>query len=118
MMEPTSFWAKLMEYGLAGVVIGILFYIIWKMLIWVMAWVDKINTQHNSEREVWAENQREERKGYLEVMNTMKQAIELHNQSSIESRKSTEEAHRFQREEHKEMIVILGRINGYKDDHK
>lgn len=113
-MGPTSFWAKLTEYGLAGSVIGILFILLYKMLTWVMAWVDKINTQHNAEREVWAESQREERRGNLEVMNTMKQAIELHNQSSIESRKSTEEAHRFQREEHKEMIVILGRINGFK----
>ncbi len=26
------------------------------------------------------------------------------------------EAHKYQREEHKEMITILGRINGYKHD--
>ena len=106
-MEPSSFWAKLTEYGLAGVVIGILFYIIIKILIWVMAWMDKQSLQHFEERKSW-----------LEIMNGIKSSMDLHNQSSIEARRQSAEAHDYQRQEHKEMIEVLGRINGYKDEHK
>ncbi len=102
-MGPSSFWAKLAEYGLAGIVIGILFFMLWRMLIWVMKWVDEINKQHAAEREAW-----------MKRLESLDQSIQNHNLTSIESRKSTEEAHKYQREEHKEMIEILGRINGYK----
>jgi hypothetical protein len=116
-MEPTSFWAKLAEYGLAGIVIGMLFVILWRMLIWVMKWVDKQADQHNAERLSW-----------LKVLESLNQSIELHNQGSIEARKATEEAHKYQKAEHeklaegmntvcsslKETEKALGRINGYK----
>ncbi len=102
-MEPSSFWAKLMEYGLAGIVITILFFFLWRMLIWVMKWVDEINKQHTAEREIW-----------MKRLESLDQSIQTHNLTSIEARKATEEAHHHQREEHKEMVVILGRINGYK----
>jgi len=115
-MEPSSFWAKLTEYGLAGVIIAILFVFLWRLLVWVMAWVDKINTQHNAERETW-----------IRRLESLDQSIQLHNQSSIESRRATEEAHRYQKAEHEkladQMNIItsslkqteqaLGRINGY-----
>jgi len=102
-MEPNSAWAKLSEYGLAGIVIAVLFFILWRMLIWVMKWVDKQEEHHRAEREIWVKT--------LETLNT---SIELHNQGSIEARKSQEEAHKYQREEHKEMIETIARINGYK----
>jgi hypothetical protein len=97
-------FAKLFsDYGFNGIVIGTLFFMLWRMLVWVMKWVDKIEDKHSGERECWVRR--------LEALD---KSIETHNQSSIESRKASEEAHRFQREEHKEMITILGRINGYK----
>uniref|UniRef100_A0A6M3IWK9 Uncharacterized protein n=1 Tax=viral metagenome TaxID=1070528 RepID=A0A6M3IWK9_9ZZZZ len=92
------------QYGIAGVVIGVLFFILWKMLIWVMKWTDKQSDQHLKERESW-----------LVIMNGLRTSLELHNQSSIESRKQLSEAHGYQRAEHKEMMEVLGRINGYKD---
>jgi len=98
-------FGKFVEYGLAGVVIGALFIIVWRMLLWVMKWVDKQSEQHNREREVWSK-----------ILEALNQSIQLHNQGSIEARKTTEEAHKYQREEHKEMVELLGRINGYKKD--
>ena len=92
-----------MEYGLAGAVIACLFIVLWRMLIWVMKWVDEINKQHTIEREMW-----------MKRLETLDQSIQNHSLTSIESRKAMEEAHKYQREEHKEMIDILGRINGYK----
>ena len=124
-MDPNSFWGKLAEYGLAGVVIAILFVILWRMLIWVMAWVDKQAAQHNAERLSW-----------LKVLEALNQSIELHNQGSIEARNASVEAHRYQKEEHEKLLThmdnvcgglnkvnnsleqtekALGRINGYKE---
>ena len=40
--------------------------------------------------------------------------INQHTHSAKSFHEEVKEAHRFQREEHKEMIATLGRINGYK----
>ncbi len=98
------------QYGIAGLVIAVLFFILWRMLIWVMSFVKDVTKQHNEERVTWAN-----------TLNTLNQSILIHNQGSIEARKMQEEAHRYQREEHQklaeqnnEISKILGRINGYK----
>ncbi|MFA5095930.1 MAG: hypothetical protein WC478_01160 [Candidatus Omnitrophota bacterium] len=100
------------QYGIAGAVICVLFFILWRILIWVMKWVDTQAKQHNEERIAW-----------LATLSNLNKSIELHNQGSIEARKSAEEAHKYQREEHEklaeqnqEICKALGRINGYKDD--
>lgn len=102
-------WARFSEYGLAGLVIGILFFILWRILIWVMKWVDKQSEQHNQERNIW-----------LKTLEALNNSIQLHNQASMEARKTTEEAHKFQRSEHEKLseqnnqiCLALGRINGY-----
>jgi len=41
--------------------------------------------------------------------------ISEHTASAKAFHEEVKEAHRFQREEHKEMITTLGRINGYKN---
>lgn len=99
-------WSKFGEYGLIGLIVGVLFFILWRILVWVMKWVDKQNEQQNSERCMW-----------LKTLDALNSSIQIHNNNSIESRKASEEAHKYQREEHKEMITILGRINGYTDKH-
>lgn len=103
-------FSKFSEYGLIGLIIAALFFFLWRMLVWVMKWVDKQSEQHNAERVTWAK-----------VLDTLNQSIQLHNQGSIEARKMTEEAHKYQREEHQklaeqnnEICKALGRINGYK----
>lgn len=93
------------QYGIAGIVIAVLFFILWKILIWVMKWVDKQAEQHQKERE-----------SFITVINEMRRSIDLHNQNSIEGRQQQLEAHNYQRQEHKEMITILGRINGIKKE--
>lgn len=93
------------QYGISGVVIGALFFIVWRILCWVMKWVDKTNDQHNAERCMW-----------LKTLDALNASIQMHNQGSIEARKQSEEAHSYQREEHKGMLETLGRINGYRHD--
>lgn len=98
------------QYGFNGIVTATLFFIVWRLLVWVMKWVDKQDDRHNKERETW-----------LEIISTMKQLIDLHNQNSVENRNANAEAHKYQREEHEKMMENLGeqgkvlaRINGYK----
>lgn len=50
---------------------------------------------------------RKERTEYLNILNTMGQDIKDHNEQAKEN-------HIAGRSEHKEMIISLGRINGYK----
>jgi len=89
------------QYGITGLVIGVLFIFLYRMLTWVMKWIDKSSEQHGKEREAWAK-----------ILEALNQSIQLHNQGSIEARKTTEEAHKYQREEHKEMITLLSNMNG------
>lgn len=96
---------KFSEYGLLGLFMGVVLFMLFRMICWVMAFVKEQNDAHCKERQTW-----------FEVISAIKQSIDIHNQNSIESRNSTAEAHKFQREEHKEMITILGRINGYKKE--
>ena len=99
-MEPL--WAKFSEYGLIGVIIGILFFILWRMLVWVMAFVKDIQKQQADERKCWQEQYKVQSETLLKISSS----IEEHDRRADERGK-------FVREEHKEMIQSLGRINGY-----
>jgi len=95
---------KLFEtYGLAGLVIGVLFFIVWRMLIWVMAFVKEMMRQ-----------QTEERTGWLCRLEKLGDNTEKIARSIDEHDKRADERGRYVREEHKQMIETLGRINGFK----
>ena len=107
-MEPL--WTKFGEYGLIGIIVGVLFLIVWRMLMWVMAFIKSQEERYAKERECWQE--------YFRKMN---QSLDEHNINAREFHNTVTEAHKFQREEHKEMIgnlkeqgQVLARINGYK----
>ncbi|MHB8131551.1 MAG: hypothetical protein ACYDEX_21425 [Mobilitalea sp.] len=122
-----QFLPKLMEYGVLAVVVCILFFILWQIICWAKTFISgqalqyfnsvtELTKQHNTERIAW-----------LETLANLHHSIELHNQNSIEARKATEEAHKYQKAEHEKLsesmnIVCnslkqteqsLGRINGY-----
>lgn len=131
----SSFWAKFSEYGLVGLVVAVLFFILWQIICWAKTFISAqakqyfdavtaMTTQHNTERLTW-----------LETLTSLNRSIELHNQNSLEARKATEDAHRYQKDEHEKLATsmnnmcisivkvndslqetekALGRINGYK----
>ena len=108
-MEPTMI-AKFSEYGLVGLIIAVLFFIVWKQLMWVFTWVKDTDTQHAEERKCWQT-----------TVERLNKSIDDHTSRANTFHEEVTEAHRFQREEHKEMIgqlneitITLGRINGYK----
>ena len=93
----------LAQWGVQGAVIGLLFVILWRMLIWVMAFVKDIMSQQNVERQSWLLAQNK----HSELLSKIASSIDEHDNRA-------DERGRYVREEHKEMIQSLGRINGYK----
>lgn len=57
---------------------------------------------------------KEERFAWKELINKLSKTIDEHTIQAREFHNNVNEAHRYQREEHKEMIQILGRMNGHK----
>jgi len=90
------------EYGIMGIVIATVFFMLWRMIVWVMEFVKTQNLQHADERKTWQ----------ITIMN-INDNIHKVGQGIDEHRKADEERGRYIREEHKEMIASLGRINGY-----
>ena len=91
------------EFGLIGLVIGALFFVLFRMLVWVMKWVEKREEAYTKERENWLS--RFEKQG--DSLDKIVTSIDRHDDKA-------EERGRYVREEHKQMIETLGRINGYK----
>jgi hypothetical protein len=102
-MEP-NLWTKFSEYGLIGLIIGILFFILWRIIVWVMGFVKYIQKQQSEERASWLNSLGK----HNDILNKISASIDEHD-------KRADERGRYVREEHKEMITILGRMNGYKE---
>ncbi len=100
------------EYGLIGLIVGVLFFIVWRLLVWVMKFVNDITLQQNEERKGWH--------GTLEkhndLINKISDSIDRHDERADERGK-------FVRSEHEKMLMnlheqtkILIRINGFKHE--
>ena len=96
-------WTKFSEFGLTGVFLGAIIFILWRMIVWVMGFVKEQQKQQSEERAAWLCRLKE----ISELVSKGLQSIEEHD-------KNADERGRYVREEHKEMIEVLNRINGYK----
>ena len=112
-------WAHFSEYGLVGTIVGVLFFILWRIIVYTMQFVSKITDQQSKERESWqlmlASHQ--------DVIRSIAESIRLHHQQSDEAHRTLRDGQSYQRQEHEKMIgnlneiaITLGRINGYKHD--
>jgi len=84
------------EFGLIGIVFGAIFALLFIIIKWTLSTTKDILNQAAEERKSWIK------------------AIEERNTALKAFNDSVTEAHKYQREEHKQMIEVLGRINGYK----
>lgn len=91
------------EFGLIGLIVGTLFFLLWRMLTWVMAFIKDITLHHNEERAKWQSAYDKQN----DTLDKISDAIGRHDE------RADERGH-YVREEHKQMIEVLGRINGYK----
>jgi hypothetical protein len=107
-----DFLKALEPFGFAGVVTAVLFYIVWRMLSWVMTFIREMRLEHNAERKIWHELDTAKAMAIANLIDSIKRHDE-----------KAEERGRFVREEHKEfsrqnaeICSALGRINGYKEN--
>ena len=84
------------EFGLLGVVVGSVVILLFFVIKWTLATTRDIMKQATEERKAWNE-----------TVNKVADRIDRHDEKADERAK-------YVREEHKQMIEILGRINGYK----
>lgn len=83
-----------------GLIIASMFFFLLK---WVLEQSKVMLNQMANERASWLST--------LKVINDQMLTIQQNNKLYYEQ---NNEAHKYQRDEHKEMIIVLGRINGYK----
>ncbi len=95
------------------------------ILKWVFTEQARINSQIDSERKDWMKQTDERAKRWQEIVSSFNACQSQLMAEHRDFRESVSEAHRFQREEHKELMtqmkevtLTLGRINGYKDEHE
>jgi hypothetical protein len=114
-MNDPQLWKLITEYGIA--IVGLVF--LTRFLIWIIRYILERNKQREDAVMTMLQN---DLKRLTECMNTL--TLNMTNFTTTVS-----EAHRFQREEHKEqsdqhnsmvpilkeITLTLGRINGYKE---
>lgn len=98
-------WAKFGEFGLSGLMIGAIILLLWFIVKWVLEHTKELLAQQAKERESW--NAALEK--HNEALQKIVASIDKHDEKA-------DERGRYVRDEHKEMMTILGRINGYRKD--
>jgi ABC-type transport system involved in cytochrome bd biosynthesis fused ATPase/permease subunit len=91
------------EFGLVGLMIGAISTLLFIIVKWTLATTRDILNQAAKEREA-----------FMQCQASWIKAIDDQTAQGRAFHDEVKEAHSFQRQEHKEMIVALGRINGYK----
>lgn len=86
--------SKFAEYGLLGLVVGSVVILLFFVIKWTLSTTKEILIQAAEERKAWNNT----------LTDQISQSREFNNQMT--------EANRYQREEHKEMIAHLARLNG------
>jgi len=99
------------DFGLFGITVGAIIILLFFVIKWTLSTTKDILRQAAEERKVWQE-----------CVNSCTKTLMEHNERARLFDEMVSDAHRFQREEHKEMInnlgeitKTLGRINGYKE---
>ena len=93
------------EFGLPGLIIGAMFFMFWRWSVWIMGWIKDINKQQADERTSW-----------LCRLEKLDDHIDKTADNIENHDKRADERGSYVRAEHKEMIDLLRRINGYKDE--
>ena len=107
---PDFSLSKFSEYGLIGLILAALFFMLWKMLTWVMSFIREIQKQQAEERVIW-----------LAKLEKIGDVIAKVNDGIDDHDRRADGRGKFVRSEHEKMIEnldehykILLRINGEK----
>jgi hypothetical protein len=102
----------LAEMGLGNLLSLCIFIAFFFLLKWVLNISGEQLKSMQQERETWAEIQQ----GFNEEMKGIQSQIKTNILTNQAFFQTVNDAHKYQREEHKEIALTLGRINGYKDN--
>jgi len=108
MVSDVAVWVK--EYGIGGALVIGNITLLFVIVKWTLATTRDILVQAAKERESNAK----ERESWNQAVNKHGDAIDRIIGSLTRHDEKAEERGRYVREEHKQMIETLGRINGYK----
>ncbi len=95
-------FTKFGEYGLLGLMIGAIIILLFLIVKWTLATTRDILAQANKERESWHN-----------ILITIVASVDRISKAIDQHDVKADERGRYVREEHKEMIETLGRINGH-----
>ena len=95
-------WAKFSEYGLLGLTVCAVITLLFLIVKWVLDHVKELLKQQAEERKCWQE-----------TVKKVSDALDNHTIQAREFHDSQKEANKYNREEHRQIIEICGRINGY-----
>ena len=98
-MLTVSVWEKLAQFGMEGIIFG--------GFLLVLRWVFDVNHKILTSMDVEREKYQESLKGFNENIK----------ENSVNAKAfyaEVKESHDATRKQHEEMMIILGRINGYK----
>lgn len=93
----------LSQYGFGVALSMLLAFFFYKILNYVMRQQDKLFEQAQLRE-----------KEFFTIIDGHKRALEEHTEQAMEHQKEIKTAFDYNRQEHKEMLIVLGRINGYK----
>ena len=102
-MNPILTTPSWSQYGLLGLMVCAIVTLLFIIIKWTLATTRDILNTAREEREL----SNKERECWMKAFNAHTEQAKLFHES-------VKDAHDYQRQEHKEMIEILGRINGYK----
>lgn len=94
-------FSKFGEYGLIGLIIGAVILLLFIVIKWTLATTRDILKQAAEERCAWQL-----------AIGGINKAIDEHTSQAKAFHEQVNEAHRFQRSEHQEMIIALKSLNG------
>jgi hypothetical protein len=96
---PSQIW-KLSEYGVAGIILAVLFIGVFLLIAWLLRQWEKREARSVQEQTKW-----------FEVTEALKSSIDANNRSVVEYSRRAEEAAKYVREEHREMCSSLAAQN-------
>jgi ferritin-like metal-binding protein YciE len=109
-------WSLFKDLGIAGAVIGGLFFLIWQRDKWLMTFIVETRNAHNSERQIWHSLDTAKAQFISDLTTTMKR----HDEKAEERGKYVKEEHeRFANQQKitcdclNEVKAGLLRVNGY-----
>lgn len=106
-------WLKMFqEFGLIGLIVGVLFFILWRMLCWVMAFIKDMTKQHTDERLLWNDSLNK----HNDTLAKIAEGIDRHDERADLRGQYVRSEHEKMMKNLEEQGKILARINGYKEE--